>query len=96
MRNAAAEAKKLWRILRQPSYATALARYRVGAGVEHAPVLHMLGEVHTLVDIGANRGQFSLVARHTFPRARIHAVEPLREPAEIFREVFSRDGLVTL
>lgn len=34
------------------------------------------GEVRTIVDIGANVGLFSLLARHRFPAATIHAYEP--------------------
>lgn len=34
------------------------------------------GRVRTIVDVGANIGLFSLIARHHFPGARIHAYEP--------------------
>jgi FkbM family methyltransferase len=37
----------------------------------------------TIVDIGANVGLFSLVARHHFPRATIHCYEPNRSLAPI-------------
>jgi FkbM family methyltransferase len=32
--------------------------------------------INTVVDIGANIGLFSLLARHKFPAARVHAYEP--------------------
>jgi FkbM family methyltransferase len=48
------------------------------------------------VDIGANRGQFALVARRCFPQARIIAFEPLPKPANKFRRVFADVGQVTL
>ena len=36
----------------------------------------VLGQVRTIVDIGANVGFFALAARHLFPHAAIHAYEP--------------------
>jgi len=44
-----------------------------------------------VVDVGANRGQFTLVSRQVFPLAKIHAFEPLAEPAQIFQKVFRDD-----
>ena len=45
----------------------------VFAAVEHNPVL--IGRFLTLVDIGANRGQFSLAFRALNPKAKIYAFE---------------------
>ncbi|MGH7688752.1 MAG: FkbM family methyltransferase [Gemmatimonadaceae bacterium] len=65
-------------------------------GPEHLPILRRLRPVHTIVDIGANRGQFALAARYCFPRARIVSFEPLPAPAAIYRSVFATDPLATL
>jgi FkbM family methyltransferase len=70
-------------------------RFGVVASVEHTSVLRHL-HCHTVVDIGANRGQFVLVARHCFPQAWIIAFEPLAKPASKFRRVFTDVGQVTL
>ncbi len=64
----------------------------VGASVEHLPVLERLGRMRTIVDIGANRGQFALVARHVWPEARIHSFEPLPGPAALAERIFRKDG----
>lgn len=64
-------------------------KHGVAAGVEHAPVLGSLGHMATVVDIGANRGQFALAAKHAWPDACLIAFEPLREPAGVFRTIFS-------
>jgi FkbM family methyltransferase len=88
--------RKLAGILRVPAWQRALWRFHVAAGVEHANVLRNLGVVSTVVDIGANRGQFALVARNTLPNAKIISFEPLPEPAKIFRRVFAKDNLVFL
>lgn len=52
--------------------------------------------VRTVVDIGANRGQFALVARHCFPEARIVSFEPLTGPVATYRAVFAGDGRARL
>jgi FkbM family methyltransferase len=49
-----------------------------------------------VVDIGANRGQFALICREWFPKARIDSFEPLREPCEGFQDIFRGNELVTL
>jgi FkbM family methyltransferase len=74
----------------------AALRLGVAAGVEHAAVLSTLGNCRTVVDIGANRGQFALVARRCFPDARIISFEPLTAPAEMFASVFADDSRTRL
>jgi len=64
------------------------------AGVEHRTVLQNL-KCEYIVDVGANRGQFALISRRIFPLARIHAFEPLEEPAQIFKNIFSNDANTT-
>lgn len=87
--------EKLLAILRVAPYRSALLQHGVAAAVEHRRALGGLG-VRTVVDVGANRGQFALLARHCFPRARIIAFEPLSAPAVRFRRLFADDGRVTL
>lgn len=69
---------------------SAMLRHGVAASVEHVNVLAGLG-CHTVVDVGANHGQFALVARHCFRQARIFSFEPLSGPAERFKRVFAED-----
>jgi FkbM family methyltransferase len=85
---------KVAQILRSPYFLQAFLRHRVLAGIEHRPVLS--ADLATVVDIGANRGQFALAVRHWAPRARIISFEPLPEPAALFRCVFANDSRVTL
>jgi len=70
-------------------------RAGVGAAIEHERLLNSL-DCKTIVDIGANRGQFALVVRHNFPDANIISFEPLSKPASVFRRVFSSDNAVVL
>lgn len=71
-----------------------LLRYRVLVGAEHRNVLSR--DLGTVVDIGANRGQFALAARQWAPKARVISFEPLPGPASIFRTLFSVDDRVLL
>lgn len=86
---------KLTSILKSPYYQSRLLRYRVAAGVEHERVLFGL-DCRTVMDIGANRGQFALVARKCLPQARVISFEPLPSAAATFRAVFAGDDRVTL
>lgn len=85
---------KFINILRNRYYRTNLLK-GVAAGVEHEGILSTLS-CNTIVDIGANRGQFALVTRYCFPEARIIAFEPLSEPACLFRCIFKDDERTTL
>lgn len=68
-------ASKLWHILGSPAYRRALP-HGVAAAVEHEAVPYT-ADFRTVIDIGANRGQFALVAAHRFPRAALWCFEPL-------------------
>ncbi len=86
---------KAWQVLNKPGIAGAMLHHRVAASVEHESALSGL-DCRTVIDIGANKGQFSLMARHLFPKANIVAFEPLPGPAGIFRAVFALDTNVLL
>jgi len=76
------------------SYIRALF-YGVVAGVEHTIVLREMN-CATVVDLGANRGQFALVARHCFADSKIISFEPLKEPASVYRRIFAKDRSAVL
>lgn len=76
-------------MLLNPRYRRAL-RFGVAAAVEHSSFLRT-SHYRTVLDAGANKGQFALAARHHFPDAKIVAFEPLQKPAEILKAVFRND-----
>ncbi len=89
--------EKLLTLIRNPFYRQVLVKYQVAAAAEHDALLRQIGgELKTVVDIGANCGQFALAARRHAPGARIIAFEPLTEAAEIFRVIFQDDPGVEL
>lgn len=65
-------------------------RAGVGVAVEHSQVLGWLAP-DTVVDAGANRGQFSLMTRVKRPEATIIAFEPLSAPRAKLKAMFERD-----
>jgi FkbM family methyltransferase len=85
---------KLSQVIRSTRLLRGLLFHRVLGGAEHRQVL--AENFKTVVDIGANRGQFTLAARRWNRKARIIAFEPLAEAATKFRKVFQGDLKVTL
>jgi FkbM family methyltransferase len=71
-------------------------RFGTAPSFEHRDLLQSLGPMATVVDVGANTGQFAMICLQTFPEARIHSFEPLQRPAEVFRKVLSVEPRVTL
>jgi FkbM family methyltransferase len=73
---------------------SALMHHQVLAGTEHRYVLTR--GLNTIIDIGANRGQFALAAREYCPKASVVSFEPLSRAASVYREVFAGDSKVIL
>lgn len=67
----------------------------VGAAIEHRRQIAAL-DLATIVDVGANVGQFTLLVTFLFPRARVIAFEPLVGPASRFARLFAGNDNVTL
>jgi FkbM family methyltransferase len=86
---------KIARVLSIPAYRAALLRTRVVASTEHDRILEGLA-LDTVVDVGANRGQFALCIRRLFPNATIYSFEPLHRPAAVYRRTFAGDARARL
>lgn len=71
----------------------ALLRYGVAPSTEHIAALRPL-DVDLFIDVGANRGQFSLAATKLRPKARIICFEPLAAAHWILRQVFVKSSNV--
>lgn len=94
---------RLQDVVRRTGKALALLscrRYRrglvhgVAAAIEHSHLAPL--DARTVVDAGANRGQFALLAAEIFPRARILAFEPLSRPVKRFRRVLGDEPRVEI
>ncbi len=91
------KALKLAQLATVPAFVRGLW-HGVSATIEHRKTLALLEgkEVRTVVDVGANKGQFALLARYLFPNAMIHAFEPLEGPAETLENIFANDPRMKL
>jgi len=82
--------RKLLRVLWIRAYRGPFLRTRVAASTEHDRILAGL-DLRTVVDIGANRGQFALCIRRLYPQAQIYSFEPLSRPARSWMRNFGAD-----
>jgi FkbM family methyltransferase len=85
---------KLWVSATRPGCWKALA-LGVAPAVEHLTVLRSLA-VDGIIDVGANRGQFTLACRLALPAVPVIAFEPIPGEAATFRRVHGDDGAVEL
>lgn len=86
--------RKLLRLLASSVYRQGLLK-GVGAAIEHERLISQL-RIGSVIDVGANKGQFSLVVRASHPNAQIFAVEPLSEASDTFTALFASDNNVKL
>lgn len=63
--------------------------------IEHKSLINRL-DVNTLIDIGANKGQFALLCRILKPSLRIFSFEPLAGPAGTCQSIFKDDHKVKI
>ncbi|MCK1473603.1 FkbM family methyltransferase [Bradyrhizobium sp. 197] len=67
----------------------------VAASIEHSSALRDV-EYRSVVDIGANVGQFALFAREQYPKANIFSFEPLDDCWSTYKKIFQDDANVHL
>jgi FkbM family methyltransferase len=70
-------------------------KHRIAAPAEHLGVLRTLS-VDGIIDVGANKGQFTLACRLVLPGVPIVAFEPIPSEAATFRKVHGKFANVTL
>ena len=87
-------AKKLARLIQRKEYRHGL-KLRVAAAIEHEGAIRPL-DINSLIDVGANIGQFSLMAHALHPTLHIHAFEPLPGAAERFKKLMQDRPNTTL
>jgi FkbM family methyltransferase len=97
MKNYARKLVKAIKLSTNPLYRHGL-KLGVAAAIEHEKFLASPSckNITTIIDAGANTGQFSLAAKKNLPECEIIAFEPLGKPANKFRAVFEKHPTVTL
>ena len=86
---------KAWQSLKEPRFRRALG-FGVSPSHEHRGMLSSLGDINTVVDVGANVGQFALICGSCFPNAKIHSFEPLSNARKVFLKVMEGSDRVFL
>jgi FkbM family methyltransferase len=86
--------RKAWYSIAHPALWGAL-RLGVAPSLEHSAILGSI-DFDLLLDVGANRGQFSLMVRSLRPKVPIHAYEPHTGEAAIYRRLLGRGRGVLL
>jgi FkbM family methyltransferase len=81
----ARRARKLLRLVTDRRFRAGL-RYGVAATIEHAGAFARR-DFASVVDVGANRGQFTVFAAGLYPHARIFAFEPLPRPYAVLARI---------
>lgn len=72
-------------------------RLGCAAAIEHKYVLLSLpSDMTTIVDVGANVGQFALVSRAVWPKAHLHCFEPISSVRGVLAKVFAGDDQTTI
>lgn len=87
--------RKVAAALGEPSYRRAL-RMNVLAATDHRIPGIRAHDYRTVLDVGASRGQFALVARAMWPQCRIVCFEPLPEAVAKLKQVFAGDRNVVV
>jgi len=65
-------------------------KYGIAASVEHLRAFNSLNiEVKTYLDIGSNKGQFSILVNGLYPGTTIYAFEPLKKCIKTYANIFS-------
>lgn len=82
-------------LLRHPPLVRAILSHRVAAAAEHFSAIRICA-ANTLLDAGANKGQFSLAFRALRPGGQIIGFEPLPAAADVYEELFPPDGRTRL
>ena len=86
--------RKLLFMLIRARYWPALIR-SCAPSLEHRTIIRYKSW-STLIDVGANKGQFTLLALNRNPSIRVFAFEPLRQAAGTYARLFSRSRNVKL
>ena len=69
----------------------AFFRYLIAPSYEHHNVIKNKINVNSFLDVGANKGQFSLLVNSLFPKKNILAFEPIRSEYLIYKQIFKND-----
>ena len=86
---------KALKILSMSPHSAKAMIHGAALAIEHLPALKQI-EPKLLIDVGANKGQFSLATAHLYPEVKVLAFEPLVKQSAILKRVLNRKNLITV
>ena len=57
---------------------------------ELEPLLNKVGNINTIIDIGSNKGQFSILAKSFFPSSKIYSFDPQKKYLDIQKKILKK------
>jgi len=63
----------------------------VAAGTEHKKIFNHFDNINTIIDIGANKGQFALICRHFCKQAKIYSFDPLPNIDQTYKKILKKN-----
>jgi FkbM family methyltransferase len=60
---------------------------------ELIPLLNKIDNINTLIDIGSNKGQFSILAKYFFPNLKIYSFDPQKKYLEIQKKILKNKNI---
>ena len=57
------------------------------------PLLSNINKLKTIIDIGSNKGQFSILAKSYFPQSKIYSFEPQKKYLNIQKKILSKKNI---
>ena len=70
---------------------TSFFLYGVSPSYEHIKILKQIKGIKTFIDIGSNKGQFSLLINILYPKSKVLAFEPLIKEFKILKKIFLKN-----
>ena len=60
---------------------------------ELEPLLKKVDNINTIIDIGSNKGQFSILARSFFPSSKIYSFDPQKKYLDIQKKILKKKDI---
>lgn len=84
--------KKIIFLLTNFRYLLIYLKHNVVPSIEHVDILESLSDFTSVYDVGANKGQFSLLIRALYPKKQIISFEPLPFEFSKCKKIFANDN----
>ena len=84
--------KKIIKCVLNPQFFNSYINF-VSPLFELEPLLNKIDNINTIIDIGSNKGQFSILARSFFPSSRIYSFDPQKKCLETQKKILKKKNI---